>query len=90
MNVTIDLPEQAAAALEAQARAAQMPKETYLVKIVQKALHSESCGEEIEQTTRKPKKSAYGLLAQYGPGPTEYDIDESRREMFRGFGETAP
>lgn len=33
----------------------------------------------------KPKKSAYGLLAQYGPGPTKEEIDENRREMFRGF-----
>jgi hypothetical protein len=34
---------------------------------------------------RKPKKSAYGLLAKYGPGPTEAEIDENCREMFRGF-----
>lgn len=38
----------------------------------------------------KPKKSAYGLLAKYGPGPTEQEIDENRREMFSGFGELAP
>ncbi len=38
----------------------------------------------------KPKKSAYGLLAKYGPGPTEEEIDENRREMFRGFGEDLP
>jgi hypothetical protein len=33
----------------------------------------------------KPKKSAFGLLAKYGPGPSEQEIDESRREMFRKF-----
>lgn len=38
----------------------------------------------------KPKKSAYGLLAQYGPDPTAEEIDENRREMFRDFGELAP
>ena len=38
-------------------------------------------------TELKPKKSAYGLLAQYGPGPSAEEIDENRREMFRGFGE---
>jgi hypothetical protein len=38
----------------------------------------------------KPKKSAYGLLAQYGRRPTEEEIDENRREMFSGFGEIAP
>lgn len=35
----------------------------------------------------KPKKSAFGLLAQYGPGPSEEEIDANRREMFRGFAE---
>jgi hypothetical protein len=30
----------------------------------------------------KPKKSAFGLLARYGPGPTEEEIDANRREMF--------
>ncbi len=38
MNVTIDLSEQNAAALEAQARAAHMPPEHYLSKIVAQAL----------------------------------------------------
>jgi hypothetical protein len=43
----------------------------------------------------KPKKSAYGLLAKYGSGPTEEEIDENRKdenrkEMFRGFGEDGP
>lgn len=85
MNVTIDLPEQTAAALEAQARAAHVPKETYLARIVEQALQAESCGE-----ANKPRRSAYGLLAQYGPGPTEDEIDENRREMFHGFGEAAP
>jgi hypothetical protein len=33
----------------------------------------------------KPRKSAYGLLAQYGPGPSGAEIDENRREMFHGF-----
>jgi hypothetical protein len=36
------------------------------------------------------KKSMYGLLAKYGPGPTEEEIDENRKEMFRGFGEGHP
>jgi hypothetical protein len=35
----------------------------------------------------KPKKSAYGALAKYGPGPSAEEIDENRREMFRGFAE---
>jgi hypothetical protein len=38
MNLTIDLSEQNAAALEAQARAARMPAEQYLSHIVARAL----------------------------------------------------
>jgi hypothetical protein len=38
MNLTIDLSEQNAAALEAQARAAGMPAERYLAHIVARAL----------------------------------------------------
>ena len=38
MNLTIDLSEQNAAALEAQARAARMPTERYLAYIVARAL----------------------------------------------------
>jgi hypothetical protein len=38
MNLTIDLSEQNAAALEAQARTARMPAERYLAQIVARAL----------------------------------------------------
>ena len=34
-----------------------------------------------------PKKSLYGLWANYAPGPSEQEIDENRREMFREFAE---
>ena len=37
MNLTIDLSEQVAAALEAQARAARMPTERYLAEVVARA-----------------------------------------------------
>lgn len=41
MNLTIDLSEQNAAALEAQARAAHMPLDRYLAQIVERALDSQ-------------------------------------------------
>jgi hypothetical protein len=93
MNVTIDLSEQNAAALEAQARAAHMPTERYLAKIVERALqlqHRPGASDQAEGQPPKPRKSAWGLLAKYGPGLTEDEIDENRREMFRGFGDLAP
>ncbi|MFN0106856.1 MAG: hypothetical protein ACKV2U_32785 [Bryobacteraceae bacterium] len=38
----------------------------------------------------KPKKSAYGPLAKYGSGSSAEEIDENRKEMFRGFAEDTP
>jgi len=35
----------------------------------------------------KPFKSGYGMLAKYGTAPSAEEIDEDRREMFRGFAE---
>ena len=93
MNVTIDLSEQNAAALKAQALAAQMPPENYLRDLVARALHRRDSHTSPGQTAGqppKPKKSAYGLLAKYGAGPTEAEIDENRREMFSGFGDLVP
>ncbi|MFN7939670.1 MAG: hypothetical protein U0R19_40465 [Bryobacteraceae bacterium] len=40
-----------------------------------------------EAPQQSPKKSAYGLRAKYGPGPSAEEIDANRREMFRGFAE---
>jgi len=95
MNVTINLSEQNAAALEAQALAAHMPPESYLRDMVARALQDYQGSRPAHRQTEgqhalKPKKSAHGLLAKYGPGPTEEEIDENRREMFSGFGELAP
>jgi hypothetical protein len=93
MHVTIDLSDKHAAVLEAQARAAHMPKESYLREIVERALDGQpvhAAQGQPEGQPLKPKKSAYGLLAKYGPGPTEAEIDENRREMFSGFGKLAP
>jgi hypothetical protein len=88
VTVTIDLPEPVLAALEEQARAAHMPRETYLSEMVKQAVHGQSGG--VPERSIKPKKSAFGLLAKYGPGPTQDEIDANRREMFSGFGELAP
>jgi hypothetical protein len=38
----------------------------------------------------KPKKPAFGQLTQYGPGPSAEEIDENRKEMFRGFAADVP
>jgi len=80
-SVRIDLPDEQAAALKAKAAAQGLTLEAWLQEIV---------GREVEAKSRSPKKSAYGLFQKYGPGPSEDEIDENRREMFRGFAEDAP
>lgn len=71
----IELPDNQAAALKAKAAAQGLTLKQWLGKLAG------------ADTGAAPKKSAYGLLAQYGPGPSAEEIDENRRDMFRGFGE---
>lgn len=78
--IVIQLSDEQAAAMTAKAAAQGLTLENWLGKL---AATETPVGEQ----RLKPKKSAYGLLAKYGPGPTEEEIDENRREMFHGFGE---
>jgi hypothetical protein len=75
--VTIDLPEERLAALKAKAAAQGLTLEDWLQKLADK-------GPEVE-APHKPFKSGYGLLAKYGPAPSAEEIDENRKDMFRGF-----
>ena len=77
MTLTIELPDEQVAALKAKAAAQGLTLEIWLGKLA----------EEGARAPLKPKKSAYGLLAKYGPGPSAEEIDENRKEMFRGFAE---
>jgi hypothetical protein len=47
----------------------------------------EELSEFMDASAVTPKQSMHGLLAEYGPGPSEKEIDENRREMFRRFAE---
>jgi plasmid stability protein len=84
MTLTIEFPDELEAALRAQAQAQGVSVAGFTRHVLEQALKPDA------SQKLKPKKSAYGLLAQYGPGPTEEEIDENRREMFRGFAEDAP
>ena len=82
MNLTIEFSSEQLAALEAKASAEGLAVEKRLRKLVE---------HEVEPVSQeKPFTSGYGLLAKYGPAPSAEEIDENRREMFRGFGEVAP
>jgi hypothetical protein len=79
MTVTIELPEKQVYALRAKALMEGLSLEAWFQKIADQ--------EVAPEPHRGPLKSAYGILAKYGPGPSAEEIDENRREMFRGFGE---
>ncbi len=80
----IEIPEILAAALEAKATANGLSASVYVRQVLERDL-----ARQVNQGS-KPKKSAYGLLAKYGPGPSAEEIDENRKEMFSGFAEDIP
>jgi plasmid stability protein len=77
MMFTIELTDEQIAALKAKAATEGLSLEGWLRKIA---------NEEAEPR-QKPYKTGYGMLAKYGPAPSAEEIDENRRDMFRGFGE---
>jgi hypothetical protein len=82
MTITLALQPQEEAKLRAAAQAKGLSPSAFVRAALDGFLAERSEGPPL-----KSKKSDYGLLAKYGPGPTAEEIDENRREMFRGFGE---
>jgi hypothetical protein len=72
----IELPDEQVAALRAKAAAQGLTLQAWFKKLA-----------EDDTPDAGPLKSAYGILAEYAPAPSAEEIDENRREMFRGFGE---
>jgi hypothetical protein len=77
MTFTVELTEEQIGALKARAAGEGLSLEGWLRKIAN----------EDAEPRRKPYKTGYGMLAKYGPAPSAEEIDENRRDMFRGFGE---
>ena len=84
MTITLPLEPQKEAKLAALARARGISADDLVREAIDKILDS------VPDQHLAPKKSMYGLLAKYGPSPSEEEIDENRREMFRGFAEDRP
>jgi plasmid stability protein len=84
MNLTIDLPDDLGEALRAKALAHGVSPAAFTRHVLEEAVKLP------EEKKLKPKKSGYGLLAKYGPGPSDDEIEENRREMFRGFAQDVP
>jgi len=75
MNLTIDLSEQNAAALEAQARAAQMPAERYLALIVARALERQHC-----RNAENLEKHLDYMASQVSPDSTTEEMEAALQE----------
>jgi hypothetical protein len=73
----IEIPDDQATALKAKAAAQGLTLKAWLGKLA----------EEAPAASRKPLKTGRGMFAKYGPAPSAEEIDENRKDMFRGFGE---
>ncbi|MGA3028475.1 MAG: hypothetical protein ABSF98_27320 [Bryobacteraceae bacterium] len=81
MNLTIEIPDDIAAALAAQARAQGVSAAHYASRVIEKTL-----APAIEQeSSGQPFETGYGMWAKYGSAPSAEEIDENRREMYRNF-----
>ena len=81
MNLKIEIPDEFAAALKAQAQAQGVSPGRFISRIVQSSLEANVA----RQPVGKPLKTGRGMLAKYGPAPSAEEIDENRSEMFRNF-----
>lgn len=80
MALTINNPE-----LEATLTQKALIEGLSLAAYIERVLAREANADVVEPSSPRPLKSLYGVLAKYGPGPSEKDIDENRAEMFRNF-----
>ena len=81
MNLKIEIPDEFAAALKAQAQAQGVSPGRFISRIVQSRLKTDVA----RQPAGQPLKTGRGMLAKYGPAPSAEEIDENRSEMFRNF-----
>jgi hypothetical protein len=65
MTVTFELPYEPGAALQAQAQAQGVSVAGFTRHVIERAMQPRA-GQKL-----RPKKSAYGLLAKYGRGPSD-------------------
>ncbi len=78
MTLSIDIPPDLEAQLEAKARAEGVSPETYLRRMLEHELGT-------QRPAPRPLRSSYGPMARYGPAPSAEEIDTNRADMFRNF-----
>ena len=82
--MTIELPEELAAAVKAEANAHGVSAAGYVRELLERSLVSSRDTIAIDSTVRKARR---GMLAKYGNAPSAEEIDANRADMFRNFGE---
>jgi len=73
----IELPDDKAAVLKAKASAQGLTLQGWIANLADE--------ESRADLAEKPFDTGRGMLAKYGTAPSEEEIDENRREMFRNF-----
>jgi len=86
MNLTISLTPAEEAKLLAKAREAGTTPEEIVRQAIKPVLAS--IPEQVPPV-KAPKQSLLGIWAQFGPGPSEEEIDQSRAEMTRHLADQA-
>ena len=81
MNLTIEIPDEIVAVLNAQARAQGVTAARFASRVIEKTLTPAT----MLESSDEPFETGYGMWAKYGPAPSMEEIDENRREMFRNF-----
>lgn len=80
MDLTIEIPDEIGAVLEAQAQAHGVSPSRYASRMIETTIAPIS-----REASGEPFETGYGLWAKYGPAPSMEEIDANRREMFRNF-----
>jgi len=87
MTLTIEIPDELAAALQAKAQAEGLSTDGFVGRVLKKTLVETTAEAE---PVRLPLETGYGMLAKYGPAPSDEDIAEVRREMWANFPRDEP
>lgn len=83
MHLNIEIPDALAAIVKAQAKEQGVSPDRFVSRVLENTLANTL----VSTTPSQPFETGYGMLAKYGTAPSAEDIDENRRDMFRGFGE---
>jgi hypothetical protein len=81
MNLTIEIPDEVGCALKAKAEAEGLSAALYASRMIEKTI----APTDAQEAPVRPLETGCGMWAKYGPAPSEEEIDENRREMFRNF-----